>query len=290
MRMADADSYSALGVSDVILTAKSHPGRAIVDEMEVQVAVLGPDAEARNQAQAIRKFGEAMRRANVVGAPKIQRLPESIDLFTLRAEKGSFALGVESERFGTVCVRASGSFLLAGPGGSGRSTALETIVRGLTSTGGISRIVVFSDRRTPLTRSPLVRAVVGGDECQTVAEELSSEIRSMPETAQRIAIILENMGDLGQSSAQYALEDLVKLAIAQEHFVLGDGEPTSLAGSYSLTSPFKAGRRGLLLQYDDKWPDLVPGSLPARSNSADYCVGRGFYLERGVARMVQVAM
>jgi DNA segregation ATPase FtsK/SpoIIIE, S-DNA-T family len=290
MRMADSDSYSALGVSDAILTAKSHPGRAIVDDMEVQVALLGPDGEARNQAQAIRKFGEAMRRAKVPTAPTIERLPESIDLSTLRAEKGWFALGVESERFATVSVRASGSFLLAGPGGSGRSTALETIVRGLTGTGGISRVVVFSDRRTPLNRSPLVQAAIGADECQTKADELVTEIRALPEMAQRIAIVIENMGDLGQSSAGYSLEELVKVAITQEHFVLGEGEPTSLAGSYSLLSPFKAGRRGLLLQYDDRWPDLVPGSLPTRSNSADYCVGRGFYLERGLARMMQVAM
>src|SRR5699024_12220836 len=87
-RMASDDDYAAFGEPKDVLDGASPPGRCIQDGHEVQVAVHGGDSNVAIQSREVAKLAEAMRRAGVPEAPQIKRLPERVELSTLRPTVG----------------------------------------------------------------------------------------------------------------------------------------------------------------------------------------------------------
>jgi S-DNA-T family DNA segregation ATPase FtsK/SpoIIIE len=321
MRMSTADDYPSLGVSKDILTAVSPPGRCIVNGLETQVGVLGgdpvkertaqladeraklahkgagdpphhfiPPTGAQAQATNIALYAQAMARSGVGQAPPIRRLPEEVPLSSLQADPGCFVLGMESADFETVQVSVAGPFVLAGPPGSGISTALTTIVAGLQACPEIDQIHVFSDRPTHLSQVPgLTSVTIGSLDAAEPLIALQEEIQSRAPDDPRVAILIEGMPDFAGSDAEFALDNLFQAAARGGHFVLASGEPAALGQAYSLMSVFKSGRRAMLLQFDSDNPELVQAVYP-RARAIDFPEGRGVYAERGRTRIVQVAL
>ncbi|MDR1387580.1 MAG: FHA domain-containing protein [Propionibacteriaceae bacterium] len=322
MRMSTVEDYPSLGVSKDILTPASPPGRCIVNGLEAQVGVLGgdpakeraaqraaersrlankgagelrghefiPPTDARSQATNIALYAQAMRRSGLAEAPPIRRLAEEVPRSSLRAAPGHFALGLESADFETVQVSVAGPFVLAGPPGSGLSTALATIVEGLAECPGIGAIHLFSDRPTNLARRPGLTAVtIGSLDAAEPLTALQDEIQALAPDDPRVAILVEGLPDYAGSDAEFALESLFQAAARGGHFILVSGEPAGLSQAYSLMNVFKSGRRAMLLQFDSDNPELVQAVYP-RARAIDFPEGRGVYAERGRSRIVQVAL
>jgi S-DNA-T family DNA segregation ATPase FtsK/SpoIIIE len=322
LRMPAADDYASLNVPKEVLTSVSPPGRCLVNGLETQVGVLGgdpareravrqaaeharlthkgpgeprvkdliPPTDARSQATNILLYGQAMRRSGLAEAPPIRRLPEVVPLDQLQAEPGCFVLGMESADFATVQVQAAGSFILAGPPGSGISTALMTIIAGLKACPGINQIHVFSDRPTNLSRVPgLTQVTVGALDAAEPIQALQESLQALEPNDPRAAILIEGMPDFAGSEAEFALESLFQTAIRGGHFLLASGEPSGLSQAFSLMAVFKSGRRAMLLQFDSDSPELVQAVYP-RARAIDFVEGRGVYVERGRSRIVQVAL
>jgi len=317
MRMASNDDYPQLTSLRGALTEKSPPGRCVVGNLLAQVGVLGgdpgkerqakaqageakaragvtgeaavdwlPPVDAQSQAANIRLLAEAMRAAGARPAPPIQRLEEDIPLNTLKADPGFFPIGVASDDFSTVSVRAAGTLILAGPPGSGVTTGLKTVITGLRNCSGIGQIHVLSDRTTQLGAGVVDSVSVGADAVKVRIEALNEALSV--DGAPKVALIIETMTDFTGSPNERPLAELIARLVRGGHFVCASGDPTNMNSAYQLMGQFKAGRRAMLLAYDSDNPDLVPAQYP-RAKSIDFPAGRGVYAERGRARIVQMA-
>jgi len=307
LRMASDDDYSYFAMPKGLLNEKSPAGRCAVTDLLGQVAVFGsdpsreraardeagqgewlPPVDAQSQASNIRLLAAAMRGAGAVEAPPIKRLPEDIDISSLSAEPGCFPLGVVSEDFSTLQVQASGPFILAGPPGSGISTALATIVKGLFSCPEIAQIHIFSDRATETGTGLADSVSIGAQAVAARAQELLEQIAGTGESGPRMGLIIEGLVDFASTEAEMVLSDLIQAALRAGHFVACSGDPTTISSAYSLLPFFKAGRRAMVLQFDSDNPEMVQAVYP-RARSIDFPPGRGVYADRGRARVVQVA-
>jgi len=287
MRMADVEDYGFLGVSPTILSSDSTGGRCVIDDAEVQVAVLGQRPDAQSQAVALEGFGTSMRKSGASEAPGIQRLPEHVSLPTLTHAPGLVTLGMDSETFSSVPLQPVGPFVVTGPSGSGRTCALETLVTEMKALN--MPVHVLSDRRSVISSlDALASTCVGAEAISVEADTLSATLASLPITAPRHAVIIEGLGELSGTEAEYPLANLIRSAIAHDHFVVGEGEVNSLGSAYELMKRFKAGRRGIVLQPDDGQAHLLQTTFP-RCKASDFVPGRGFLVEKGQSRLVQVA-
>jgi DNA segregation ATPase FtsK/SpoIIIE, S-DNA-T family len=288
MRMADPEDYGFLAAPATILNPDSPPGRCIVDDSEVQVAVLGAGSDAQSQSIGLDRFGVAMRNSGISSAVAIQRLPEEIRASELPHAADRITVGIESEGFGPAQIVAKGPFLVTGPAGSGRTTAVATIAAELRRLG-IST-VLLSDRRSELAGAgPFASVVVGPEAIMLACDDLTASFERQSAAGIRQALIIEGMGELTSSEAEYGLANLIRSALGGDHFVVAEGEANSLVQAYELMKRFKAGRRGLVVQPDDGVSHLLQSSFP-RCQATDFVPGRGFLVERGAPSLVQVAL
>src|SRR6185437_583760 len=75
LRLADDDGYRMLDAQADVLSSTSPAGRAIVDGLETQIAVLGGSSVVSEQSANVAKLAEAMNRAGVKRAPEVGSLP-----------------------------------------------------------------------------------------------------------------------------------------------------------------------------------------------------------------------
>ena len=157
MRLATDDEYSMLGVPTDILNVHSPAGRAIDDEQEIQVGILGSDRDDASQAQRLADMAAALSASGVVQAPAIQSLPTSVALDQLPATRFDVALGLDSDTLTSIGADASGGFIVTGPPGSGRSTTLRTLVESARQRMPGAKLHYFGSRRR-VRRSRACRA------------------------------------------------------------------------------------------------------------------------------------
>ncbi|MFD7664092.1 FtsK/SpoIIIE domain-containing protein [Streptomyces sp. NPDC059788] len=211
LRLTDRNEYSLAGVPPKQVPAVVPQGRGWRggSATEVQVALLGERAEGpvtgRDQAEALKRIGERaeQRDRNVPAARRPARvlsLPRQVS-FTDAYEKVPAAdrrplwglLGVGGDELGPIGVDFAAdapSFLISGPPGSGRSTALTTLAVSLLAGG--TRVVALTPRESPLrglARHP--RAVVLQDP-DPLADEVSAALNAEPGPA----VVLVDDADL----------------------------------------------------------------------------------------------
>ncbi|NNN21144.1 MAG: cell division protein FtsK, partial [Acidimicrobiales bacterium] len=130
LRMASENDLGMLGVPLDGFASESPPGRGYLDGCEIQVAVLGGTANLSEQSVEVKRLSVAMEKAGVSKAPEIGRLSDQIRLSELVSEtKGEPIVGVFEESLLPAAMPTSGTFLLSGPPGSGRTTCLATLAQ-----------------------------------------------------------------------------------------------------------------------------------------------------------------
>lgn len=289
LRLADPEEYLLLGAPKDILDQTSPPGRGILDGNEVQFAVLGDSPNVAVQSRALQTLGEGMRRSGDRPAAPIERLPEQVWLKDLpTGTGGEIVIGVDDVTLGPVRLPAQGSLLLAGPPASGRTTALATISTALTRATPTLRQVFLSARRSPLSsRTHWADKAEGAAAVAQVATRLADVLEG--NRAQPMAILIEHLTEFNAGEAEYPLDRLIKAALREGCFVVGEAETSTWSQAWTLAQPFKAGRTGLLLVPGDMDGDTLLGTPLGRLRRADFPAGRGFLIRSGRARKVQIA-
>ncbi|WP_062385129.1 FtsK/SpoIIIE domain-containing protein [Demequina iriomotensis] len=291
LRCATPDDYVMLGVPKDVLDGDSAPGRAILGDGEMQVAVFGGQASMAAQAHELTRLAGAMRRQGVAEAPPIARMPEEVPLETLPAElDGLPAIGLLDETLAPAAMRASGLFMVTGAPASGRTSALVAIGRAVKRAREGTYVAVLAPRRSALT------AAGGWDDAAdtpAAAAELMGRLQSHVGSGRlapgQLTILIENAGDFAGTEAEAPLAELAKAAARADQLVVGEAESSAWKQSYALAQLFQSARRGLVLAPGDMDGDMHFSTPLGRVRRADFPPGRGFLVEAGRARKVQIA-
>lgn len=292
LRMANDNDYSMLGQPSDVLNPKSPPGRGMCDGIEIQVAVLGGSSDLLDQDVAVTSFASAMRRAGASIAPEIRTLDEEVYLEDLAPQalgRPTFALAADtlSEK-GLV---PSGTFTVAGPPGSGRTTAMKTIASCIRRWQPDTRLLFFGSKRSDLVGAlNWDWSALDIAEAVTLAEKAEQYLGEAVDGAPPGVVVIENLTDYLQTAADLPLQDMIKRVTANGHLVVSDGEPVPLSGLQQLVQAARASRVGLVLQPEQTDGVLFRTQFP-RVRKSDFPPGRALYVGRGDQPVVvQVAL
>jgi S-DNA-T family DNA segregation ATPase FtsK/SpoIIIE len=290
LRLSSDEEYSNAGVPTGILSAKSPPGRAIVEGQEVQIAVLGGSANGERQADAITRLAVRLREGGMVAAPGVGVLPDELRRESLASastpDELVFALG-DADLAPRALSLARGHVLVTGPPRSGKTTALATIAQAAAA----ARLPTFHVhvRPTPLGHAPFWGKVArGADEG---AQLLGRVAGAVPELGKRAVVVVDDIGELADSEVDTALLELVRLSHEHAVTIVAAVDNTVARRQYSGVIPeMRKDGVAVLLQPDtDNDGDIAGVVLPRRTRGA-WPEGRGYLATRGTAELVQVAL
>jgi S-DNA-T family DNA segregation ATPase FtsK/SpoIIIE len=291
LRLASDDDYMMLGVPKDVLSAASPPGRGIMGDNEVQFAILGGDANVSIQSRELGKLQAAMRRIGVRKAPPIQKLPDQFQLSALpplTGERPTF--GLDDLDIAPVALPARGTFLLGGPGGGGRTTALVTIAQAVRRTEGM-RVVYLAPRRTSIAGLDLWdAAATNPEDVVALLAKLSPAVVDGSAAPGSLVVCVESITEFTGTPAEAPLNQFVKACVLAEQMVVGEAESSTWTKAFAIFQPFKAGRSGLILTPGDMDGETLLGTGFGRFKRADFPPGRGFLVINGRARKVHVAL
>lgn len=292
LRLVNSDEYSALGVPGDILSSVSPPGRGIFDGLEVQVAVRGGDPNVAVQAQALEQLAHAMIEAGVEPAPPIERLADFVELGALPVQvEGLPTIGLADATLAPIGLEPVGGFIVSGPPGSGRTTALATLASTVKRANPKTRLFLLSPRRTRIGRLPVWEDVAeGSEQVEGLTSKLIDLVNSGTSKPGQLMIVLEHLGELSDDPGAGEVETLIRATLRHEQFVVGETETSTWSQAYTLGQLLRATRRGLLLQPDDGDGDHLLNTDTGRIKRGTMPQGRGFLIAGGRAVRLQVAV
>lgn len=294
LRQADETGYQLLDAPRDVLGESSPPGRAVVGDLEVQIAVLGGSANPADQAAALADLAEAQRRlsgrADHEWPAPVVALPSEIEQASLPASTaaGKPVLGLAEDTLQPLGFDASGVLLVAGPPASGRTNALAAIAESIRRwDAGWERHLLCAPRSQLVGRHEWTSVSAGVDDVAARARELSARIaEDAADEGPGILVVLEEIGDWLQSSADPALVELIKRAKRSRHLFVADGDTSSWVSSWPLMSEIKSARRGVLLQPDPVDGDTILRTPIPRGSKVAPPPGRGVaVLDRRAVRL-----
>lgn len=292
LRLAGENDYAMLSQPNDVIGPKSPPGRGLFDGLEIQVAVLGGSADMLDQDVAMRKFASAMANAVSMAAPSVRKLEEEICLESLNVhvdDKPVFALAAET--LSEIAFDVSGTFSVAGPPGSGRTSTLTTIAATVRRWRPECRLVYFGSRRSPLANlDGWDRVALKVSEAAELATEVPALLGECGAGEAPAVVFIENLLDFVQTPADVPLQEMIKRVVDAGHLVVSEGEPVPLSGLQPLLQAARSSRVGLVLQPDQTDGSLFRAQFP-RVRKSEFPPGRGLYVARGrQPTVVQVAL
>ncbi|MEV7244194.1 FtsK/SpoIIIE domain-containing protein [Streptomyces sp. NPDC093248] len=264
LRLPDRSDYALLGIRPGAVPEDLPAGRAVRagSGTETQFALLTGDPSARAQTEALAAVAVSVA-ARDAAVPegrrpfRVDALPGRIgfeEAWRLRDPDASrsplWALagvgGDELTAYGPDLAQGVPAFVVAGPPGSGRSTALLNLARSCLRQG--ARLVVAAPRPSPLRelagREGVVAVFTDGD---IGAEEFDRAVA--PASAERpTVVVMDDAEVLDDCAAGTSLKRLLRHGA--EHglaLVLGGAEEEVCAGFSGWQVDAKKARRGLLL-------------------------------------------
>jgi S-DNA-T family DNA segregation ATPase FtsK/SpoIIIE len=290
LRLANDMDYALVDAPADAFGPATPAGRGFVARREVQVAVIGGDADVAVQATEIGRLAASMERAGVDPAPAVRSLPDRVALTELPAAPAtSPTLGVWDETLDAIGFAPTGAFLVAGAPHSGTSTAVATMVRSIAVARPETEFVLFGQRRSPLGNIVAWAAAAHGEaDIAQLAERLAGRLGGVQ--GERIVVVIEAIGELLNTEADLPLQGLIKACRDAGAFVIAEGETGSLTGSWPLLQAVKVNRYGIVLQPDQMDGDTMFKTPFPRTTRAEFPAGRGLMVQGGRVRKVQVAL
>jgi S-DNA-T family DNA segregation ATPase FtsK/SpoIIIE len=306
LRPTDRDDQLALGVSTRTLPFDLPPGRGFWYQgpAEIQVATLAPPHAGGTQMEAIAAVAEeATARSGQVDGRRLPRrvppLPMSISVregeqlrqSPRRTGRGVVTVGiagVEAVPADIDLAEAGGTFVVSGPRGSGRSTALLTVATSLVRSEPATRLCVLTPRRSPLRE---LHGLEGAD-VLTSTETMAGDLTDLLATVSGpVAIIVDDAELLLDTPVATRLDRVTKNASDNDWLIVIGGTTADLARRFSgWIFDARQSRSGILLQpssvADGEVLDL---RLPRSTGSGQPTPpGRGILAIRGRWTTVQV--
>jgi S-DNA-T family DNA segregation ATPase FtsK/SpoIIIE len=290
LRMAEDTMYIVLDVPNDVLGPTSPPGRAIIDGLEAQIAVLGGSANAADQFDALVRLSRSISGRNHVLAPEIRSMPTEINLSELPASvDGLPVLGISETELLPIGFSAEGTFLLGGGPSSGRSNALASILASIERAEPGRPRYYLGHRRSDLpSRGTWTECATTPEAVADLAKRLVDELQS--DLAAPTVVVVESLADFHGTPADAAIVSLAKLVKRSGHFLLAEAETPSWNSSFPLFVEIKSARRGILLQPETPEGDLILKTSFPRVSRAEFPPGRGMYVSGGRALRVQLPM
>jgi DNA segregation ATPase FtsK/SpoIIIE, S-DNA-T family len=257
-RLAESGDYAMAGLRPRDMPDEIPPGRAFRagSGVEVQVALLAPDASGQGQAAALREIAEscAARDAAVPASLRpfrVDVLPSRItfaDAWSMRGATGPLwgLVGVGGDEL-TACgpdlTDGVPAFVVAGPAKSGRSTILVSMARSFLAAG--TPVVLAAPRPSPLRAlGPLDGVVRVFDGTDLDEEEFTAALAS---AGGRCAVLIDDAEILRDCDASGELSRIVSFGADSGRALVfaGDAESVCLGfGGWQVDA--KRARRGCL--------------------------------------------
>jgi S-DNA-T family DNA segregation ATPase FtsK/SpoIIIE len=266
-KLAEKDDYALAGLRPRDMPDEIPPGRAFRTGtgIEVQVALLAPDATGQGQAAALRELAAscASRDAAVAAARRpfrVDVLPSRItfgEAWEMRPRRGTGPLwglvgvgGDELTAYGPDLAGGVPSFIVAGPSRSGRSTILETMARSFLAAG--TPVVLAAPRPSPLRaldgRGGVLRVFTGED----LDEEEFAAV--LAKAGDRCAVLIDDAELLRNCDAGGELSKIIALGADSGRALVFGGDADGVCLGFSgWQVDAKRARRGCL---------TAPQSLP----------------------------
>ncbi len=304
LRMATGEELASLGVPmKVAKDAELPAGRGFLDgSVEVQVACVSEDASGAAQAEALSVAAGKLATADDARAPRLPELPESVDFDDPRsgALAGPLAAPTTKPLTAPLAVvdltlevaevdLSRQNLVVTGPPLSGKSTALETVARGVRAASGPDlQLAALGSAASPLAAldvwddAALSRAGHAG-----LVERLAERLSGDEGVDARAVLFVDAAEDLEGNDVLRPLEvlarrDALRLVVACE--------PTTIAKAYSgWLSALRRNRVALVLQPESRADvDAAVGVKPALRPGQDFPPGRGILVVNRQWSLVQV--
>ncbi|WP_277213654.1 FtsK/SpoIIIE domain-containing protein [Isoptericola croceus] len=285
------DGFLAFNAPKDVVTSTSPPGRALLDGLEVQVAVTGGTASVSEQATATEKLAASMREAGVRDAVPVRVLPTEFPPSELPDEvDGRPVLGLENVGVRPHPFDPKGTIVVSGPPGSGRSNALAAIAQSVRRASPASRLYLLSAARSGLAGVlPWDEVATGVSEVTDLVQRLLATVQD-PNESTRAVVVLEGIGDFMSTPADLQIQMLTKVVRVSEHLLVAEAQASTWGSSWPLYAEVKQSRRGLLLQPGPHDGENILATQLPRTDKGEFPVGRGAWVERGGATRVQLPL
>jgi len=288
LRLANEMEYQLAGIPVDALDG-APDGRALAGKTEVQLAVPSGSAELAVQVAAIDGLAAALASARVRAAEPVLRLPTEVAASALPAVvDGRPVIGLADDTLRPIGFPLDGLFVVSGPAGSGRTSAVATAIAGAAALRPSSELFLLASRATSLG-SAARWAATSADDASAVqlAERLISTIDGGDATP---IIVVENAGDFAGLPAEAAVARLLKAARRAGATVIAEADLITTPAAWQLFGELKATRAGLALQPEESDGLALYRVQFPRVARAEFPVGRGYLVESGRFRRVQVAL
>jgi S-DNA-T family DNA segregation ATPase FtsK/SpoIIIE len=298
LRLSNEDEYSMLGLPRTAYAgAHLPPGRGFSERgLEVQCALVGSDPAGGAQAAAVASLGaELRRRSPAVAVPQVGTLPRELPRASLPAPGAPLeaVFGLDDANLEPARVDLQrGHFLVSGPRGSGRTTALAAFAASLAAGPQPPHLLLLA----PHLPSPLAAlgvwasTALGADACAELLRELAEALRA-GEVGRELpaAVLVIDDGDqlTGESEdldwiAERGRDQDIRIVAAVPNHVAQRAYSGWLA-------EVARDRQGVLLDPDTTMDgNILNVRLPSRRSGA-WPPGRGYLVCRGSVALVQVA-
>jgi DNA segregation ATPase FtsK/SpoIIIE, S-DNA-T family len=245
LRLVDRADFALAGIPLHRVPLHMPPGRAIRsdDHAEVQFAVLGCDPSYAEQCRAVARIAAATKPRTTAPRITLRPLPRRVQLAELGPgdlERPTLGVGGDAAEPIRLDLFASpGTFLVAGPPRSGRTTALTVLGKQLESAN--VEILVAAPARSELARFAYSAGVVVCD-VDAGADSLTVASRG------RRVILIDDAEMFLDTAVGAALTDIVRRTDTDQVTVVA-ARTDDLAVSYrGLLFEAQRARTGLLLQ------------------------------------------
>lgn len=283
LRMPSAAEADIAGLPRDLLD-DAEPGRAYAHGLEVQIALPAGTAELATQAAALRAVP-----APSLPAPAVRRLEEHIAWSSLPATVGAApTYGVADDTLDAVAI-PDGLFVVTGPFGSGRTTAMRTIAHATHVAFPHLPAYLISGRAGELGDAlPWTETAVDPDAAGLLAGTLTAQLARAD--GEPVFVVIEGSGDFEGTPAESTVAQLMKAARRSPRTRMLVETDTVTAGSaWQIFSELKTARAGIVLQPEEADGASIFRVQFPRATRADFPVGRGFAVTAGRVRRVQVA-
>jgi S-DNA-T family DNA segregation ATPase FtsK/SpoIIIE len=291
LRLASDDDYGLAGVPGDILSSTSPPGRGIMDGQEMQVAVLGGDANVAVQGRAVEQLANTLQDKGITAPEPIERLPEQIPLDSLPTvvAPGAAAFALADDTLAPIGLTPRGVLMVTGPPGSGRSTTLVTLATAVRRANPGAQVIYLAPGPAAATTAAVwTRTVIGAPAVAEFANDLMFRLDGAG-PARDLMVVIEAVADFGGTEAENDLTRLVKTLADASAFVVGESGVASWSQAWQLGQPFKSSRRGIVLAPDGTDVDNLLGTPMGFVRRSEFPPGRGVLVEKGKAVWLQVA-
>lgn len=290
LRLAGKHEYSAAGVESDALDSVP-PGRAIVGGHDVQIAVPGGSGRLPGQAAQIEVIAARLRAAAVPESKPIERLASHIPARGFPASiAGRPTLGVSDESLEPIGFPLEGLFVVTGPFGSGRTTAMVTAVRSAMATRPELEPYLVVARRSALSDAvDWADVAVDARDAETLALRLTTILEQSGADRPPMLVVVENIGDFEGLPAELQVARLIKAARRSGVPVFAEADTVTAPSAWQVYAELKTARAGLVLQPDETDGLALFRTPFPRVSRSEFPVGRGILVDSGKLVRIQVA-